>query len=188
MHPLFIDGVRRPRERWVPEGPNGNGDEFPGSRKHVVDGRTALTAKVEMDLTAGVTDTHVFLGFAADGHRRAWKACLGTEDTTCAPLACQAVTDRNTDWVAISGDCELSARAGGCVHDSSLCRLPVEFSGGPPAWSIDLSGACVVDAILHGFNQDGNIYILQLPEPDAVASHTGLANPTSKFYISKTIP
>jgi mannose-6-phosphate isomerase-like protein (cupin superfamily) len=78
----------------------------------VVDGRAAARAEEERALLAVVGDPHVLARVALNPYLLARPACLHPERAPCAPLAGEAVADRDPDRVALDLDRELPARAG----------------------------------------------------------------------------
>jgi len=109
---LLIHRDVRLRKTRISEGADGNCHYAGYSVQQIEDRGAAFRTEVKPGHAALVPDKHKFFALTFYRHLVSGKPGLGTEYATGSPLARQAMTDRNPDWITLSFEGELSAATG----------------------------------------------------------------------------
>jgi hypothetical protein len=100
-------------------------------RESPVHGGPAVRAEVKRDGLTAVTPTDVLTGSPLDLHLVSGEARLNTEGAARAPLACEAMTHRNTYWIAHDFERELTTTTTGMARGHAGYSEPSQQT-----WSI----------------------------------------------------
>jgi len=101
--------LRKPR---IGEGADGNCHDVWHGVQQIEDSGAAFRTEVEPRHAALVSDEQIFRAPTFNSHPFGWKPGLGTEHGAGAPLACQAMADRDPDGISLSSNGELPAATG----------------------------------------------------------------------------
>src|SRR5262245_30588019 len=127
MAPRLIDRAARRAEAGIGESADGDRDEIGIGVDLPVDRRAADRTEIERHGAAFIALALIDGTLAFHAHLRVGVARLGAEHAAGAALAFQAVADGNAHRLALAGDAELAATAGGMTgghgHDLSISCL-----------------------------------------------------------------
>ena len=127
--PGLPDRDRGRPERGIGEDADGHRDELGIGAADVVDGGAAVGAERERPRLAVVGDAHVVARLPGDLDALAREARLVAEGAARAPLAGEAVADRDPDRIALGGEAELAAAAGGLPSRHGAEHRPAAAGG-----------------------------------------------------------